>query len=64
MFALILIFAVAFLVLPLIDIVAGPTPNPPSVRFSKIIIIVLTLIWLGFVLFAPGNTAVLFPRPR
>jgi hypothetical protein len=50
MLELILIFAVALLALPLVDIVAGPTPNAARVRSIKIFIIGVTLLILLFLL--------------
>jgi hypothetical protein len=67
LFPIILILAVAMLVLPLVDLLCQP-PIADSyarrARFSKTLIIVIALIWLIFILFFPGNNAVLFPHPH
>lgn len=58
MFELILIFAVALLVLPLIELgcIVPPATDLAArrARFLKIIVIVITLVWLVFLLFYPA----------
>jgi hypothetical protein len=60
--ALILILTVALLVLPLIDIAAGPTPNVERVRMQKIIVILVTLVILVIILFFPDALVLPFPH--
>jgi hypothetical protein len=64
LFPIILILAVAMLVLPLVDLLCSDDSYARRARFSKVLIIVIALIWLIFILFFPGNNAVLFPHPH
>jgi cytochrome c oxidase assembly protein Cox11 len=67
MFPIILILAVAFLILPLVELLCqAPTTDVYTQRtkIAKVIVIVLALIWLIVFLFFPGNNAVLFPHPH
>jgi hypothetical protein len=64
MFELILIFAVSFLIVPLFDqLIANPTdPEARRLRTCKIIVLVLTIVWLIFLLFFPSSPVALYPR--
>lgn len=52
MLELIIIFAVALLVLPLVDLLADPQ-RPTLTRRLKVAIIVITLAWIVYMLFWP-----------
>lgn len=64
MLAIIIILTVYMLICPLFDLIfSNPTdPDGRRLRFCKMLIIILALLWLVFILFIPANSVVLFPH--